>query len=354
LRKVIWVDQTLVEGMRIGMDRKNIDSLVELLGNLQVGVIDVDVNEWQKYSLPPLSMWQQSQMRGKVYETAGEVTFAYQLGFRNIMITCRPNPGEGLSKQLTAALLVAQKLQLNIALCIENISNFSIEEIEGLWRDVSIMGVTTFIYSDGNSLLNPLATFKILTAITQRIPALLEFHGHNAYGLATANAMGAMQVGVERIATAVAGVGKQGHAAIEEMIMIQKRLLGDKTMATENLSRSCCQILAAIGVELPGTKAIIGQDIFAHESGIHVDGVLKNPQLYEAFPPEEVGLSRKVVIGKHSGTASILAKFQEQNIVLSAIDAQYLLKQVRKLAVLEKKAVDDTVLWKIYQDRVVS
>ena len=351
---MIWVDQTLTEGMRIGMDRENVDWLLELLGNLQVGVIDVDVNAWQKYSLPPLNMLRQSQMRGKVSESVEEVECAYQLGFRNIMITCRPNPGESLSNQVTATLLAAQKLQLNIALCIENTSNFSIEEIEGLWRDVSIMGVTTFIYSDGSSLLNPLSTFKRLTAVAQRIPTALEFHGHNAYGLATANAMGAMLAGVERIATAVAGVGEQGHAAMEEMIMIQKRLLGDKTVATENLSRSCYQILSAIGVELPGTKAIIGQDIFAHESGIHVDGVLKNPQLYEAFPPEEVGLSRKLVIGKHSGTASIQAKFQEQNIVLSANDAQYLLKQVRKLAVLQKKAVDDAVLWKLYQDRVVS
>lgn len=350
---MIWTDQTLAEGLRIGMDKGNINSMMELLDKLQVQVIDAQVTDWQKYKLPPLNMVQQKQIRGKINGTLEEVELAYTLGFRNVIITCRPNSGEDLTNEVKATLLAAQKLELNIGLCIENASNFSIEEIEGLWRDVSTMGVTTFIYSDGDSLLNPLSTSSVLTAIVNKISANVEFHGHNAYGLATANALGAMQVGVKRIATSVAGVGFQGHAAMEEVIMIQKRLLDEKTVETEMLSPICSQIVAAIGVELPGTKAVIGQDIFAHESGIHVDGVLKNPQLYEAFSPEEVGVSRKLVIGKHSGTASIQAKFQQRSIVLSAIDAQFLLKKVRELAVMQKKSVNDDALWEIYQDRVV-
>jgi len=350
---MIWVDQTLGEGLRIGMDRENVHSMVQLLSDLQIGVIDVNVKDWQTCSLPPLSILQQQQLRGKVNGSVEEMESAYKLGFRNVIISCAPNPGEGLSHQIHATLLAAQKLEVNHALCIENASNFSIQEIEGLWRDVSTMGVTTFIYSDGDSLLNPLSTFATLTSVAQRIPVALEFHGHNAYGLATGNALGAMRAGARRIATAIAGVGLQGHAAIEEMIMIQKRLLGKQSVATEKLAHSCALIVGLIGVEVPGTKAIIGQDIFTHESGIHVDGVLKNPQLYEAFSPEEVGATRKLVIGKHSGTASLQAKFKQYNIVLSFIEAQYLLKQVRKLAVMGKKTVDDDVLWNLYQDRVV-
>jgi len=350
---MIWVDQTLSEGLRRGMDKGKINSMVQLLCDLQVERIDVNVYDWQQYNMPVMTLLLQLQLRGKINATVEEVELAYSLGFRNIVLAYAPHSGEGLTNQVHTCLLVARKLNMNSALCIENASNFSIEEIEGLWREVSTLGVTTFIYSDGDSLLNPLSTSSILTAVAQTIPVPLEFHGHNAYGLATANTLGAIQAGVNRCATAVAGVGLQGHAALEEMIMIHKRLLGEKRVATENLSRSCSEILSVMGVALPRTKAIIGQDIFAHESGIHVDGVLKNPQLYEAFSPEEVGLSRKLVIGKHSGTASIQAKFRERNIVLSAIDAQYLLKQVRKLAVVQKKAVDDDALWKIYQDKVV-
>lgn len=346
---MIWVDQTLGEGLRIGMDKGKIHSLVQLLQGLQVRVIDVSVNDWQKYNLPLLNMLQQKQIRGKVYGTAEDVELAYKLGFRQIVLACAPNRGQGLTGQVCDALLTAKKRKMNIAFCVENASIFSIEEVEGLWRDLPITGVTAFIYSDGDSLLDPLSTFRVLASLVHKIPVCLEFHGHNAYGLATANALGAMQAGVKRIATAVAGVGLGGHAALEEVFMAQKLLFGQEGMATESLSVICSQILSAIGVMLPGTKAIIGQDIFAHESGIHVDGVLKNPQLYEAFPPEEVGLARKLVIGKHSGTASIQAKFKQWNVVLSALDAKCLLKQVRKLAVVQKRPVDDVVLWQLYR-----
>jgi len=348
-----WVDQTLNEGLRIGMDKENINSMVQLLQSLQVTVSDVRVTHWQKYSFPSLNMVQQQQLRGKINGTVEELESAYKLGFRNVIITCKATPGAGLTKPVYGTLLAAGKLPVNMGLCLENASNLSIEDIEGLWREVSTMGVTTFIYSDGDSLLNPLSASRILTSVVQRIPATIEFHGHNTYGLATANGVGALQAGVKRIATAVAGVGLQGHAAMEEVIMIQKRLLGEKTAGTEELSHRCSRILGLMGVELPRTKAIIGQDIFIHESGIHVDGVLKNPQLYEPFSPEEVGASRKLVIGKHSGTASIQAKFGQHNVALSAIDAQYLLKEVRKLAVMKKKIVDDDALWKIYQDKMV-
>jgi len=346
---MIWVDQTLDEGLRIGMDKGSLKSIVPLLLSLQVGVIDVRVDDWQKVKLASLDMLEQQQIRGKINGTVEEVELAYQLGFRQIIISCHLNPGECLTRPFHAALLAARKLNMKIALCVENASKFSIEEFEGLWRDVSIARVTTFIYSDGDSLLNPLSTFATLAFLVERLPVAVEFHGHNAYGLATANALGAMQAGVKRIATAVAGVGQQGHAAIEEVIMAQKWILGQRTGKTDEIALICSQILLTMGLILPRTKAIIGQDIFAHESGIHVDGVIKNPQLYEPFPPEDVGLSRKLVIGKHSGTAAIQVKFQRWDVVLSTMQAQWLLKKVRKLAVAQKKSVDDVTLWQLYE-----
>ena len=346
---MIWIDQTLSEGLRIGMDKGSVSSVTQLLQGLQVGVIDVRVSDWQGYKLEPLSILQQKQIRGKVNGVAEEVELASKRGFRKIMISCALRTGKGFTHQVHAALTAAQKRNMNIALCIENASNFSIEELEGLWRDVSIAKVKTFIYSDGGSLLNPLSTSRILASLIERLPVILEFHSHNGYGLATANALGAIQVGVNRIAAAVSGVGPQGHAAIEEVIMAQKWLLGQKTGDTEGLAFICAQVMSAMGLLIPRTKAIIGQDIFSHESGIHVDGVIKNPQLYEAFPPEDVGLSRKLVIGKHSGTAAIQVKFRQWNVVLSAEQAQWLLKEVRKLATEHKKPVEDAALWQLYQ-----
>jgi homocitrate synthase NifV len=101
---------------------------------------------------------------------------------------------------------------------------------------------------------------------------------------------------------------------------------------------------------LPPWKPIVGSNMFAHESGIHADGALKNPKTYEVFRPEEVGLERQIVIGKHSGTASIKAKFREYGRELQDGQAEEILKQVRALAVDMKRSLFDKELIYIYAD----
>lgn len=350
---MIWADQTLNEGLRIGMNQENIDHVMDLLQELEVGMIDCNVRTWQGYDRLLSGKFPHVTMRGKVSAIIEEVKLAYHLGFKSIMLTCVRAPDEEVIEQISKALLAAQGYNMKIALCIEYASRFSVKEIEGLWRALPTAEVLTFVYSDGESLLNPLSAFSRLSELVNCLPVPMEFHGHNAYGLATANALSAIQAGVKGIAVSVAGVGQYGHAALEEVIMAQKCLFGQTLSETEKLSSLCSQVLSKIGVMSPRTKAIIGDDIFAHESGIHVDGVIKNPKLYEAFSPEDVGLTRKIIIGKHSGTASIVAKFKEWNVIVTEMEARCLLKEVRKRAVLYKKSVDDNVLWELYQSRAV-
>lgn len=346
---MIWADQTFQEGLRLGMNLGQVDPLLQLLKKISVGVADCKVSDWIKNDFPRLNRFQQKHIRGKINGTLEDVRLADTLGFKNIMIACSPHMGQGLTSEICTALFTAQELGMTIGFYLENASRFSVEEICFLWRDIPINGIDAFIYGDHDSLLDPVAASRILASLLNKIPVSFEFHGHNAYGLATANALAASQVGVRRIAAAVAGLGLHGHAALEELIMARKRLLGQVSKETSQLSLIASQIVSIIGLMIPRTKAIIGQDIFAHESGIHVDGVVKNPQLYEAFSPEEVGLKRQLIIGKHSGTASIQAKFRQWNTCMPVADAQLLLKQVRKLAVMQKKQVDDHALWELYQ-----
>jgi homocitrate synthase NifV len=94
----------------------------------------------------------------------------------------------------------------------------------------------------------------------------------------------------------------------------------------------------------------VGTNVFAHESGIHADGVIKNPLNYETFAPEDVGLERQIVIGKHSGSRTIYRKFQEFGIELQQEDADEILRMVRKTAVELKRALFSKELMYIYQD----
>lgn len=106
----------------------------------------------------------------------------------------------------------------------------------------------------------------------------------------------------------------------------------------------------ASGRILPSWKAIVGNNMFAHESGIHADGAIKNPKNYEAFDPGVVGLERQIVIGKHSGKAGIVNKFREYGIELDDNTAQGILQMVRATSVRLKRSLFDKELVQIYKE----
>ncbi|HBK53308.1 MAG TPA: homoaconitate hydratase, partial [Syntrophomonas wolfei] len=110
-------------------------------------------------------------------------------------------------------------------------------------------------------------------------------------------------------------------------------------------------VAQASGRALSVSKPIVGSGIFAHESGIHGDGVLKNPLTYEVFSPEEVGLERQIVIGKHSGTAAVRSKFtREYSIELDDTEASQILARVREMSIELKRSLFDKELMYIYEE----
>jgi len=130
---------------------------------------------------------------------------------------------------------------------------------------------------------------------------------------------------------------------------IGKMEVGLQTSRFRELSE---YVAAASARTIPAWKSIVGTNVFAHESGIHADGVIKNPLNYEAFAPEDVGLERQIVVGKHSGSRTIHRKFQEFGIELTKQDCVALLDMVRSTAVQLKRALFDKELMYIYQDYI--
>ena len=179
-------------------------------------------------------------------------------------------------------------------------------------------------------------------------------HTHNDFGMATANALAGVKAGAMWVNTTVNGLGERaGNAALEEVVMALKYVGAvDLQFKTEMFRELSEYVARASARNVPIWKAIVGTNVFAHESGIHADGVLKNPKTYEAFSPEEVGLTRQLVLGKHSGGASISAKFKEYGIELSSEEAQAILEVVRRVAIQLKRALFDKEIMYIYHDRV--
>jgi homocitrate synthase NifV len=170
--------------------------------------------------------------------------------------------------------------------------------------------------------------------------------------MGTANAMAGLRAGATYVNTTVNGLGERaGNAALEEVVMalkiIEKIDLGMKTKMFRQISEYVAEASART---IPIWKAIVGTNCFAHESGIHADGVLKNPLNYEPYTPEEVGLQRQIVIGKHSGSKAIMSKFKEYGNEITQEEADCLLELVRKKALEVKRALFDKELVKLYQN----
>jgi homocitrate synthase NifV len=176
---------------------------------------------------------------------------------------------------------------------------------------------------------------------------------HNEFGMATANALAGLRAGARSVAASIGGQGERtGNSPLEEVVMALKHLHGiDLGVDTARFREVAEYVARASQRAIPIWKAIIGTNIFAHESGIHADGILKDPSTYEAFSPEEVGLARQIVIGKHSGTHALIHKFRaEFGIELDADTAARMLGRVREMAVELKRPLFDKELILLYRE----
>jgi len=248
----------------------------------------------------------------------------------------------------------AKKKKLYVSVNAEDGSRADIEFLTRFAINAKESGADRLRFCDTLGILDPFETFKTIKTLKGAVDIEIEMHTHNDFGMATANALAGIKAGACWINTTVNGLGERaGNAALEEVVMALKYLshkdLGFKTKMFRDLSE---YVARASARTIPVWKAIVGTNVFAHESGIHADGVLKNPLTYEAFSPDEVGLERQLVIGKHSGSASVIAKFKEYGIEITAEDASAILEEVRSTAVGLKRALFDKELMYIYKDHM--
>ncbi|WP_027183857.1 homocitrate synthase/isopropylmalate synthase family protein [Desulfovibrio inopinatus] len=170
-------------------------------------------------------------------------------------------------------------------------------------------GATRIRLSDTVGILHPLAMGAMVTDFQQETGMLIAVHCHNDFGMATANAVAALVAGADFADVSVLGLGERaGIAALEEVGAYAAMQLGEKYDVS--VLPGLCQLVAqATGHPLPPNKPVVGNMLFACESGLHVHGVFKDPSLYEPFSPDTVGLVRQTALGKKSGRAAVSAVF---------------------------------------------
>lgn len=177
--------------------------------------------------------------------------------------------------------------------------------------------------------------------------AVLSVHCHNDLGLATANTLAALGAGARQAEVTINGIGERaGNTSLEEVVMalrtrnnymsLQSNINSEQIYATSKL------VSMITGILVQPNKAIVGANAFAHEAGIHQDGMLKNPMTYEIMRPEDIGLStNKLVLGKHSGRHALKERLKENGYELSHEELNIIFKKFKELADKKKHVMDE-------------
>jgi 2-isopropylmalate synthase len=199
----------------------------------------------------------------------------------------------------------------------------------------------------------------VMNNVANSDKAIFSTHCHNDLGLAVANSLSAVGVGARQIECTINGIGERaGNAAMEEVVMaIRTRsdtMPVTTQIKTEEIVRASKLVSTVTGFTVQNNKAIVGANAFAHESGIHQDGVLKNAETYEIMTPESVGLSRSVlVMGKHSGRHAFADKLRELGYELGENAFQDCFRRFKELGDRKKNIYDEDII-ALVDDEVAS
>lgn len=255
-------------------------------------------------------------------------------------------------EQLRTAVSFAKEHDLYVSVGGEDASRADSSFLVELMGIAHELGGDRFRFCDTLGILDPFIMFEKIRTLREAVPGLpIEVHTHNDLGMATANAIAGIRAGARFVNTTVNGLGERaGNAALEEVVMGLKLACGiDPGIETHRFHEISRFVGKASGRPVPDWKPVVGKKVFSHESGVHVDGVIKNPQNYEGFDPAEVGLSRYLVLGKHSGTSSLLERFKELGIILSREEAACLMEQVREKSQAARRPLKDRELRRLYR-----
>lgn len=259
---------------------------------------------------------------------------------------------EDVLKRMADAVKFAKDQGLYVSVNGEDASRSNMDFLVEFALTAKHCGADRLRFCDTVGILDPLTTYRKINTLVNAVGLDIEMHTHNDFGLATANSLAGVYAGAKYVGVTVNGLGERaGNASLQEVVMGLKHLMGlDLKFKTEMFREVAEYVANASGRTLSPAHPIVGTNIFAHESGIHGDGVLKNPLNYEAFSPQEVGLERQIVIGKHSGSNAIKAKFVEYEIALTDEQAKDLLALVRAAAIDLKRPLFDKELAALYEN----
>ncbi len=210
---------------------------------------------------------------------------------------------------------------LTVSVGAEDASRADADFLQRVIDSVAAAGAWRFRFADTLGVLDPFGTEAIFRGLSSRTDLELEFHGHDDLGLATANTLAALRGGAKHASVCVLGLGERaGNAALEQVAAAIPRLgMGMVNVVMAELANLADVVAGAAQRTIPPGQPIVGETAFTHESGIHVSGLLRDPATYEALDPALFGRERRILLGKHSGSASLREALRGQDVAEAAL-----------------------------------
>ncbi len=300
--------------------------------------------------------WQAVQMAAKprihVFLATSDIHLHYKLKITR----------EQCLRQVAEAVRFACSLCADVEFSAEDATRTELEFLTTVAEAAAEAGATTINLPDTVGFTVPSDMTRIISTVYERTRSkgdiTISTHCHNDLGLAVANSLAAVEAGARQVECTINGIGERaGNASLEEVVMALRvradALPYDSAVRAEELYPSSRLLTEITHVQVQPNKAIVGRNAFAHEAGIHQDGVIKNPLTYEIMTPKSVGVpENKLVLGKHSGRAALGARCAELGF---AFDQRRDLDRIyRRFVTLadQIKTVEDRHLLAIIQEEV--
>ena len=238
------------------------------------------------------------------------------------------------------AVEYAKSRGLIVELSGEDASRADQQYLQEIFSEGVKRGADRLCFCDTVGLLTPEKVAEFIPPLTRIAP--LSIHCHDDLGFAVTNTMAALRNGVSCAHVTVNGLGERaGNTPFEEIVMALEVLYGYRTrIKKEQIYQLSSLVSRSTGVPLAVNKAIVGEMAFTHESGIHAHGVIREPTTYESVKPEMVGRKRRIVLGKHSGTASVEAALTEMNYKADDRQVKEIVKRIKQLGDEGKRVTD--------------
>ena len=260
---------------------------------------------------------------------------------------------EAVLERAIAMVKHAKKYCADIEFSAEDATRSDPMFLAKIFKAVIGAGATTINIPDTVGYTTPIEYYDFITKIRENCPELgkidISVHCHDDLGLSVANSLAGVSAGASQVECTINGIGERaGNSAMEEVVMAfhtRKDILNcDTRIITKEIMRASQMLSSITGVKVQPNKAIVGENAFAHESGIHQHGMLKNSETYEIMTPESVGLNtNSMVLGKHSGKHAFKSKIAELGYNVTEEEMEFAFIKFKAIADKKKTVYDKDI-----------